>query len=104
VVSYPAPLFGHRPHFGHAGVREWWAAMMASDQGYDVVMSEVRQVEPDRVAILGEIRSGRTGRRLSPWGMLVRIRNGLIIESRSYLSDTDLLEELGLLGEQLTTS
>ena len=29
VVSYPAPLFGHRPHVGHTGVREWWAAMAA---------------------------------------------------------------------------
>jgi len=104
VVSYPAPLFGHRPHFGHAGVREWWAAMMASDERYDVVVSEVRQVELDRVVILGEIRSSRTGGRLSPWGVVVRIRNGLIIESRSYLSDTDLLEELGLLGGPLTTS
>lgn len=95
VVSHPAPLFGHRPHFGHAGVRSWWAAMMASPESYEVVVSEVRQIESDRVAVLGEIRG--IGRRLSPWAVVVRIRNGLIIESRSYLSDKSLLEELGLL-------
>src|SRR5690242_13263744 len=43
VVSYPAPLFGHRPHVGHAGVRAWWAAMMAG-ASFDVVVNEVRPI------------------------------------------------------------
>jgi 5-deoxy-D-glucuronate isomerase len=42
VVSYPRPLFGHRPYFGHAGARDWWAAMMASTRRCDLVMREVR--------------------------------------------------------------
>ena len=95
VVSYPTALFGHRPHFGHAGVRAWWGAMMSSAESYEVVVSEVRAIESDRLAVLGEIWS--RGRRLSPWTVLVRIRNGLIIESHSYLSDPERLEELGLL-------
>ncbi len=95
VVSHPAPLFGRRPHYGHAGVRDWWAAMQASDQPYEVLVSEIRQVESDRVVVFGEIRVD--GRPLSPWAVLLQIRGGLIIESRSYLSDTGLLEELGLL-------
>jgi ketosteroid isomerase-like protein len=86
VVSYPTPLFGHRPHIGHAGVRAWWEAMMAAGLSYEVVVSDV----------LGEVRDH--GERLSPWGALVRVRNGLIIESRSYLSDKELLDEVGLLG------
>lgn len=97
VVSYPAPLFGHRPHLGHDGVREWWAAMMASEWSYDVRVSEIREIEPNAVAVIGEVHSGRST--LSPWAVVVRIRNGLIVESRSYLSSTDLLEELGLLGD-----
>jgi ketosteroid isomerase-like protein len=95
VVSYPAPLFGHRPHVGHSGVRAWWSAMMAADHRLDVVVDEVRQIESDRVAVLGEIRSEVT--RLSPWAVIVLIRDGLIVESRSYLSDADMLEGLGLL-------
>jgi hypothetical protein len=94
-MSYPTMLFGHRPHFGHAGVRAWWAAMMSRADSYDVVVSEVRPIGSDQVAVLGEIWSH--GEQLSPWAVVVRIRNGLIIESRCYLSDTELLEELRLL-------
>jgi len=103
VVSYPAPLYGHRPHFGHAGVREWWAAASASGVWYEVVVAEVRQIGSDRAAILGEIRSGE-GRPLSPWAVVVRVRDGLIIESGSYLSEKDLLDELGVLSEPPATS
>ena len=98
VTSFPAALFGHRPHTGHAGVREWWQAMVDSGMWFTVVVNEVRQLDSDRVAILGELRS-ENGKPLSPWGVLVRVGNGLIIESRSYLSEKALLEELGVLGE-----
>jgi ketosteroid isomerase-like protein len=101
VVSHPAPLFGHRPHFGHAGVREWWAAMMEDDHTLDVVVNELRQIEPDRVAVLGEIRTN--GQRLSPWAVLVKVRGGLIVESRSYLSDPKLLNQLQLLEASSTS-
>ena len=100
VVSHPAPLFGQRRHCGHEGVREWWQVMVASGRWYEVAVREVRQLEPDRLAILGELRDH--GELLSPWGVLVRVRNGLIVESRSYLSDNDLLESLRLIGEPST--
>jgi ketosteroid isomerase-like protein len=96
VLSYPAPLFGHRPHTGHAGVRAWWQAMVASDRWYEVVVNEVRQLEPNRFAILGAIHE--EGEPLSPWGVLVRVRDGLIVESRSYLSEPELLANVRLLG------
>jgi hypothetical protein len=102
VVSYPAPLFGHRPHVGHAGVRQWWAAMIARNERYDVAVNEVRQIDSGRVAVLGELHS--EGKRLSAWAVLVRIRDGLIVESRSYLSDEKLLDDLGLVTEAATTT
>ena len=95
VVSYPVRIFGYRSLIGHAGVRAWWEAMEASGQWYEVVVTDIRLLVPDRVAIVGEIRD--QGELLSPWAVLVRIHNGLIIESRSYLSDKALLDELGLL-------
>ncbi len=98
VVSYPAPLFGHRPHHGHDGVRAWWSAMADSRERYDVAIREIRLLEPDRVAVIGEIRD-RAGIHLSPWSVVVRVRNGLIVESRSYLSEVTDLERLGVLGE-----
>jgi ketosteroid isomerase-like protein len=96
VVSHPARLFGHRPHTGHAGVRAWWARMVAAGRWYRVVVHDIRLLGTDRVAVLGEIR-GDEQELLSPWAVVVRIRNGLIVESRSYLSDANLLEELGVL-------
>jgi ketosteroid isomerase-like protein len=90
VVSYPTPLFGHRPNFGHAGVRAWWAEMMASSRRFDIVVKEIRQIEPDRVAVLGAIHNGDSGRRLGPWTVIVRVRNGRIVESRSYLTDEEM--------------
>ena len=35
---------------------------------------------------------------ISPWCVVIRVRDGLIIESRSYLSDEELLDQLGLIG------
>jgi ketosteroid isomerase-like protein len=102
VVSHPAPLIGHRPHVGHAGVREWWAAMTARHETYDVVVSEIRQIDPGRVAVLGELYS--EGKRLSAWAVLGRIRNGLIAESRSYLSDENMLDELALVTDATPTT
>jgi hypothetical protein len=69
--------------------------MRASGRWYKVVVIELRQVESDRWAILGEIR--HEGELLSPWVVIFRARNGLIVESRSYLSDKTLLDELRLL-------
>ena len=98
VVSRPAALFGNHPHVGHDGVRDWWATMVRSGRWYQVEISEIRQLGPDRVAIFGELR--QDDELLSPWGVLITIRDGLIVESRSYLSDRDLLEELRIVGEE----
>jgi ketosteroid isomerase-like protein len=95
VVSHPARLFGRRPHVGHAGVRAWWKAMEASGRWYEVVVRDVRLLEPDRIVVLGDLRDD--GGHLSPWGVVVRVREGLIVESRSYLSDEELLNALGVL-------
>jgi ketosteroid isomerase-like protein len=95
VVSYPSRLFGAGPHQGHADVRAWWQTMADSNRWYRVVATEIRRLPPDRVAVLGEIRD--QGEVMSPWSVVVRVRDGLIVESRSYLSDKELLDELGLL-------
>ena len=103
VVSHPAPLYGHRPHVGHAGVREWWSAVVASGVWYGVAVNEVRQIGRDRIAILGEM-STDSGSRIGPWAAILRVRGGLIAESRTYLSERDLLDDLGLPGESSVTS
>ena len=96
VVSHPTRLFEERAHRGHDGVRAWWRAMLADGGTYEVVIADTRVLAPDRVAVLGTICDH--GEPVSPWGVVVRIREGLIVESRSYLSDTDLLEAIGHLA------
>jgi hypothetical protein len=98
VVSYPSRLFGQRCLSGHAGVREWCRTMVASGRWYQVVVHDVRLLGSDRLAVIGEIRDG--GKLLSPWGVVVRVRNGLIAESRSYLSDAELLADVGVLDDR----
>ena len=96
IVSYPSRLFGPRQDIGHDGVRAWWQTMVERDQWYKVVIRDVRAVGEDRVAALGHIHDH--GEPVSSWGVVFRVRDGLIVESRSYLSDEELLAELGLLG------
>jgi ketosteroid isomerase-like protein len=97
VVSYPSRLGGAQRHEGHAGVRAWWETMVANGQWYEVVIDEIRQPSAEQVAILGEIRD--QGDRISPWCVVIRIRNGLITESHSYLSEPDLLTQLGVIRD-----
>jgi len=97
IVSHPSKLGGARKHEGHAGVRAWWEAMASNEQWYEVLIREIRQISRDQVAILGEIQD--RGEPISPWCAVIRIGNGLITESHSYLSEADLLDELGLITE-----
>jgi ketosteroid isomerase-like protein len=98
VVSHPARLFGQRVLKGHTGVRAWWQTMIESDRWYEVIVHDVRLLEGERVAVFGELRE--RGEPLSPWGVVIRVLNGLIVESHSYLSDEQLLIEIGALDER----
>jgi ketosteroid isomerase-like protein len=104
VVSYPLPLFGFGPYRGHAGVREWWAAMEGAGAQYEVAVRQVRQLGPELVAVFGGLHSSTTGKVLGPWACLVRVRNALITETHFYLSDEDTLHELGLLAQDARDS
>jgi hypothetical protein len=97
AVSYPLRLYGHRGLTGREGVLVWWEAMVASGRWYEVIVDDVRQLGSDRLAMFGGICD--RGERITPWGALVRVRDGLIIESHSYLSDEETLECVGLLKE-----
>jgi ketosteroid isomerase-like protein len=98
VVAYPSPLFERRPaNVGHDGVRAWWQTMIDADRWYEVVVSHIRQAADGQWAIVGEIQ--QDGQFESPWLLVFRIRDGLISESRSYLSDEQVVAELGRLRD-----
>jgi ketosteroid isomerase-like protein len=96
VVAYPSPLFERRPaNIGHDGVRAWWQTMLDADRWYEVAVSHIRQATDGQWAIVGEIQHG--GVVESPWLLVFRIKDGLISESRSYLSDEHVVAGLGRL-------
>jgi hypothetical protein len=98
VVAHPSPLFERRPaNLGHEGVRAWWQTMVDSGRWYQVVISHIRQAADGQWAIVGEIQQG--GEVESPWLLVFRIKAGLITESRSYLSDEQIVADLGRLSE-----
>ena len=102
IVSHPSRLVGATDHEGHDGVRAWWKAMEDRGDWYEVGIREIRQPDPDRVAILGDIYDD--GERVSPWCLIMRVRGGLIVESHSYLSDDDLLDRLGLMDSEASST
>jgi hypothetical protein len=98
IEFVPTPLSRDRPRYvGHAGVRAWLETARARGNQYVGRVSQVRQVGPDRWALLGEVWQG--DELVAPLAVMIRVRRGLIVESVSYLSDTDLLRDLGLLGK-----
>jgi len=102
IVSHPSRLVGATDHEGHDGVRAWWKAMQDHGDWYEVGIREIRQPDPDRVAILGDIYDD--GQPVSPWCLIMRVRDGLIVESHSYLSDADLLDRLGLMDSEASST
>jgi ketosteroid isomerase-like protein len=98
VVAYPSPLFERRPaNLGHDGVRVWWQTMVEAGRWYEVVVRHVRPASDGQWAIVGDIH--QDGDAVSPWLLVFRIRDGLISESRSYLSDEHVVAELGRLSD-----
>jgi ketosteroid isomerase-like protein len=94
VVSYPSAILrGSRRFVGHDGLREWIRNVLTPDYGHVVVVSEIRKLERQRWAVLGEIAVDETP--MSPFVSLVAVTNGLIAEWHEYLSEEGLLRHLG---------
>jgi hypothetical protein len=96
IEFVPTPLSRtQRKYIGHAGVKEWLETALARGNRYEGRVIEVRKVGDDQWAILGQV--WLDDQPVSPLGVVIRLRGGLITESRSYMSDTDLLREVGVL-------
>jgi hypothetical protein len=79
---------------GHPGVREWLATIQASPEATSVTPDTVRPVGPARVVVEGSI-DGADARFVA----LYTIRDERLLEVRAYMSDRELLEQLGVLEE-----
>jgi ketosteroid isomerase-like protein len=93
VVMYPLVIPGVRRRYaGQQGLRHWMRDVVASGTGYSVVVHEVRRLEPQQWALLGELVIDEAP--VSPFASLLSVVDGLIDEAREYLSEEDLLRQL----------
>jgi hypothetical protein len=81
---------------GHDGLRQWVDDLVASELGHRVEFRGIRTLPDGRVALFGEVFIG--DKSISPYSLLVTLRDGKVAATRSYLSDEDTLRQLKLLG------
>jgi hypothetical protein len=89
IVTYPSKVSRtSRRYVGHQGLRHWIRDVLANDQGQTIAPREVRKLEQERWALLGELTVDAEP--LSPFASLFGVTDGLITEAREYLSEEPL--------------
>lgn len=84
---------------GIEGMHELWIAYRTELKDFRVDAQELRDLEDDRVLLLGQVRwrGAMSGIEIaSPTGLVVSVRGGKVIRSMDYLSHQDALEAVGL--------
>jgi hypothetical protein len=94
IAVHPTRLFRHRDSYaGHAGIRDWIAAVDKDFAPEQVEVIEVRRQRSGAILLLGQVTVG--GRPVSPLAALVSVHDGAITSVHAYLSDEDTLRRLG---------
>ncbi len=92
----PTILVGARAVYrGHDGIRRWVAELAASGAAHRVRVRYVRELAPDRLAVLTEVLI--EGEVTTPSAMIAVLRDGLIAHAKAYLSDERTLIRVGVL-------
>jgi ketosteroid isomerase-like protein len=96
IVVYPIRLLGDPGRYtGHDGLRRWIEDIVALQHGLTEVVSDVRPALGTDVVVLGDLV--RNGKRLSPFSIVMSLRDGRVTEAHSFLSDEDDLKSIGRL-------
>jgi ketosteroid isomerase-like protein len=96
IVNYPTAISrgGRGGNVGHRGLRNWIGDVLANDPGHTILAREIRKLDTDRWAVLGELVIDQLP--VSPFASLIGVSGGgTITEIREYLSEERLLRELG---------
>jgi ketosteroid isomerase-like protein len=80
---------------GPAGVRRWMQEIADDDLGHRVRIERVRTLGPGRAVVFGTVLLG--GDAVSPYALVVQVRDDRVAAMRSYLNDEPTLERLGVL-------
>jgi hypothetical protein len=95
IELHPMQIAVSGHYRGHDGLRRWIADLVASDLGHQVRYLGIRTLPDGRVALFGEVQL--EGTPISPYTLLVTIRDGKVALTRSYLADEETLRLLKLL-------
>lgn len=100
IEFHPTPLVGaRRVYHGHDGLRRWVAELGTSEIKHQVRVREVRPLDESRFVVLSEVLLD--GELVSPSATLARLNEtGGIVEARAYLSDEQILTQIGLVRER----
>lgn len=92
----PTVLVGQRAiYHGHEGLRHWLEQVIASGATHEARVRTVRALDDERLALLTEVCLD--GDVVSPSAMVVRVKDGLIVHAKAYLSDEQTLIRVGVL-------
>lgn len=92
----PIALAEGRSFRGHAGVRDWYANLIETFEGFSAEVQDIREAG-DRLLALGRIRSygGESGIEINePVGWLWEFRDDKICQMRIYLSHDEALRAI----------
>jgi hypothetical protein len=95
IEFHPTSLVGTRRRYdGHDGLRRWVEELGASEIEHQVHVREVRVLENNGFLVLSELLLD--GKLVSPGAMIARLgEEGTIVEARSFLTDEEMLRQVG---------
>lgn len=98
VELHPSILVGDRRVYrGHEGLRRWVADLRSATIQHQARVREVRALDERRFVILSEVLV--EDELLSSSAMVGRVDDeGRVVEARAYLSDEELLTQLGMVA------
>ena len=82
-------------YHGHEGLRRWVEQLIASGATHEARVRKVRVLDDERFAVLTEVCVD--GDVVSPSAMVARLKDGLIVHVKAYLSDEQTLIGVGVL-------
>jgi SnoaL-like domain len=102
IEWHPSSLVGaRRTYLGHDGLRRWVAELEEYGAAHQVRVREVRALDASSFLILSEVLVDDVVS--SPSAMVAHLTpEGMILEGRAYLTDEELLTQVGVVPAQPT--
>ena len=99
VALHPVKLSGLEACYrGHDGVRCWFAQLQRQRYSYTISLSDVYGLGDGSVFATGSL-SLPEDPNITPFCALHRVLDGLTISAHHYLTDPEMIEQLGLLRQ-----